>query len=103
MRTTLDQTIALQEAEAPRERRLVDGERILELFQICPAHAREGREDAELSHPETARPQDVVVELRHRASGHPQRVADTGVKAVQGPVVDSWTSCSQPGSCQASR
>ena len=34
--------------------------------EVRLAHARDAGEDAELSHPETARPQDVVVELRHR-------------------------------------
>jgi len=30
----------------------------------------DGRENAELRHPETARPQDIVIERRHRATDH---------------------------------
>src|SRR6059036_1689693 len=40
-----------QELEAPRQRRLVDGERVLELPQIRVAQTRDGAENAELSHP----------------------------------------------------
>src|SRR2546422_475303 len=51
MRNTVDCTIPLQELEAPRQRRLVDGERVLELPQIRVAQTRDGAENAELSHP----------------------------------------------------
>ena len=34
MRSTLDHAIALQKVEAARQRRLVDGERVLELLQV---------------------------------------------------------------------
>jgi hypothetical protein len=44
MRNTLDRTIPLHELEAPRQRRLVDGERVLELPQIRLAQARWQRE-----------------------------------------------------------
>jgi hypothetical protein len=42
MRNALDRTIPLQELEAPRQRRLVDGKRVLELPQIRLAQARDG-------------------------------------------------------------
>jgi len=61
VRNTLDHTSPLQEVEAPRQRRLVDGEQVLELSQVRLTQARDGRKNAELSHPQTARPQDVVV------------------------------------------
>src|SRR2546426_294419 len=51
MRNTVDCTIPLQELEAPRQRRLVDGERVLELPQIRLAQTCDGAENAELSHP----------------------------------------------------
>src|SRR2546426_5257022 len=51
MRNTLDRTIPLQELEASRQRRLVDGERVLELPQIRLAQTCDGAENAELSHP----------------------------------------------------
>src|SRR5712664_3555868 len=54
MRSTLEQPIPLQEAEAARQCRLVDGESTLELFQVRLAHVHDGRENAELRHPETA-------------------------------------------------
>ena len=60
VRSTLDHTIALQEVEAARQRCLVDGQRVLELLQVRLAYAPDGRENAELSYPQTARPQDVV-------------------------------------------
>src|SRR5206468_7106243 len=41
-------------------------------------HARDGPENAELSHPQTARPHDVVVELGHSPTHHPECVTDTG-------------------------
>jgi len=88
VRSTLDHTIALQEVEAARQRCLVDGQRVLELLQVRLAYAPDGRENAELSYPQTARPQDVVVELRHRASDHPERVADTGRQPSE--VLSSW-------------
>jgi hypothetical protein len=77
VRRTLDQTIALQKVETACERRLIDRQRILELFEIRLILARDGRENAELSDAEAARPQGVVVELRHRAGDHAERVADT--------------------------
>jgi hypothetical protein len=77
VRSTLDQTVALQDVEASGERRLIDGQRVLKLLEIRLAQARDRRENAELSHAETAGPQNVVVELRHRASDHAERVADT--------------------------
>src|SRR5262245_31428672 len=51
VRNTVDRSIALQELEAPRQRRLVDGERVLELPQIRLARTCDGAENAELSHP----------------------------------------------------
>jgi len=78
VRAALDQTIALQKVEAARQRRLVDGERVLELLQVRLTHAPDGRENAELSHPDTARPQHVVVELGDGASDHAKGVADAG-------------------------
>jgi len=48
----------------------------------------DGDINAELSYPQNARPQDVVVELRHRASDHPERVADTGRQPSE--VLSSW-------------
>src|SRR5436309_8545643 len=65
MRNTVDCTIPLQELEAPRQRRLVDGELLPALPQIPVAQTRVGAENVELSHPSTARPQDVVVQLCH--------------------------------------
>ena len=50
MRNTVDCTIPFQELEAPRQRRLVDGERVLELPQIRLAQTCDGAENAELSH-----------------------------------------------------
>src|SRR2546425_511534 len=67
VRSTLDHTIALQEVEAARQRCLVDGQRVLDLLQVRLAYAPDGRENAEPSYPQTARPQDVVVELPDRA------------------------------------
>src|SRR2546430_10500792 len=78
VRNTLDHTIPLQEVEAPRQGRLVDGERVLELPQVRLAHARDHRENAVLSHPQTARPQVVVVQLRYSPGCHAECVADTG-------------------------
>src|SRR5947209_5269071 len=75
---TLDHTIPLQEVEAPGERRLVDGQHVLELPQVRRAQTRDGAENAELSHPQTARPQDVVVQLCDGSTHHTQRAADTG-------------------------
>src|SRR5712691_8476528 len=77
-RNTLDHTTTLQEVEAARQRRLIDGERVLKLPQIRLPHARDGPENAELSHPQTARPHDVVVELGHSPTHHPECVTDTG-------------------------
>jgi hypothetical protein len=51
VRNTVDRSIPLQELEAPRQRRLVDGEHVLELPQIRLAQTRDGAENAELSHP----------------------------------------------------
>ena len=82
MRSTLEQPIPLQEGEAARQCRLVDGESTLELLQVRLAQVRDGRENTELRHPETARPQDIVIELRHRATDHSQRGADTGRQAA---------------------
>src|SRR6266850_4704394 len=42
------------------------------------AHARDHRENAELSHPQAARPQDIVVQLRYSPGRHAECVADTG-------------------------
>src|SRR3989442_11508914 len=53
VRNTLDHTIPLQEVEAPRQGRLVDGKHVLELPQIRGAHASDRRENAELSYPQT--------------------------------------------------
>src|SRR6266849_4514736 len=78
MRDAPDHPIALQEAEAPRQGRLVHGERVLKLPQVRLAHARDHRENAELSHPQTARPQVVVVQLRYSPGRHAECVADTG-------------------------
>ena len=78
MRNTLDHTVTLQEVEAPRQRRLVDGKHVLELPQVRLTEACDGRENAELSHPQTARPQDVVVQLGDGSTHHTQRAADTG-------------------------
>ncbi len=78
VRNTVDHTIPLQEVEAPRQGRLVDGERVLELPQVRLAHARDHRENAVLSHPQTARPQVVVVQLRDSPGRHAECVADTG-------------------------
>ena len=77
VRRPLNQTIALQKLEAAREGRLIDRQRILELFEIRLVLARDGRENAELSRAQAARPQGVVVELRHRAGDHAERVTDT--------------------------
>lgn len=82
MRSTLEQPIPLQEAEAARQCHLVDGESTLELLQVRLTHVGDGRENAELRNPEAARPQDIVIELRHRAADHSQRGADTGRQAV---------------------
>jgi hypothetical protein len=60
VRRTLDETIAFQEVEAARERRLIDRQRILELFEIRLVLACDGRQNAELSRAEAAWPQDVV-------------------------------------------
>src|SRR2546425_138005 len=76
VRNTLDHTIPLQEVEAPRQGRLVDGKRVLELPQIRGAHAGDRRENAELSYPQTARPQDVVVQLCHGPAHHAECIAD---------------------------
>ncbi len=51
VRDAPDHAIAFEEAEAPRQGRLVHGERVFELPQIRLAHARDHRENAELSHP----------------------------------------------------
>ena len=51
----LDQAIALEKVETPRQGRLVDGERVPELLQIGLAQAAEGRENAELSDPKATR------------------------------------------------
>src|SRR5438093_199296 len=53
-------------------------ERVLKLPQIRLPHARDGPENAELSHPQTARPHDIVVELGHSPTHHPECVTDTG-------------------------
>src|SRR5262249_54510690 len=71
-----DETITLQKVEAAGKRRLVDGQRSLEFSQVRLAAVRDGCENAELSHPEPARPQDVVVELRDGTADHAQRAAD---------------------------
>src|SRR3989442_8793754 len=76
VRNTLDHTIPLQEVEAPRQGRSVDGKRVLELPQIRGAHAGDRRENAELSYPQTARPQDVVVQLCHGPAHHAECIAD---------------------------
>jgi hypothetical protein len=46
---------------------LADREPSLELLQVRVASTRDGRENTELGHPQAARSQEVVVELRHRA------------------------------------
>ena len=78
VRNALDHAVSLQETEAARQRRLIDGERVLELAEVRLTHARDGRENAELGHAEAARPQDVVVELGHSPTHHPEGTADTG-------------------------
>jgi len=75
VRSALDHATALQEVEAARQRGLVDGERVFELLQAGLTHARDGRENAVLSHAQTARPQHVVVELRHCAGDHAQKIS----------------------------
>src|SRR5262249_25721432 len=47
VRNTLDHTIPLQEVKAPRQRRLVDGQHVLELLQIRLAQTCDGAENAE--------------------------------------------------------
>ena len=94
VRNTLDHTIPLQEVEAPCERRLVDGQHVLELPQVRRAQTRDGAENAELSHPQTARPQDVVVQLCHGPARHAERAADTrgqpcAVRSVRRPRASS--------------
>ena len=74
----LDHAIPLEQVEAPRQGRLVDGESLLELPQVRLAQVREGREYAELGHPQAARPQDVVVQLGHGPRDHAKGAADTG-------------------------
>jgi len=59
---TLDHTITLQKAEAARQCRLVDGQRRLELSEVCLAATCDGRENTELRHPEPARPENIVVQ-----------------------------------------
>src|SRR5262249_38741061 len=54
----LDHAVPLEQVDAARQGRLVDGESILELPQVRLAQVGEGREDAELGHPQAARPQD---------------------------------------------
>ena len=60
VRNTLDQTVALQEGDAARQRRLVNREGGLQLLQVRLVSTRDGCENAELSHPETARPAFVA-------------------------------------------
>src|SRR6267142_4417950 len=91
VRRPLDHAAALQEAKAARQRRLVNGEFVLQLLQTRLAQACDRRKNTELGHPETARPQAIVVELRHHAGDHAERVADTGRQAS--PVLSSR----QPG------
>src|SRR6266849_798690 len=78
VRRPLDHPSPLQEAKAARQRRLVNRELILHLLQTRLAQARDRRKNTELSHAETARPQAIVVELRHHAGDHAKCVADTG-------------------------
>src|SRR5258708_2450079 len=67
---------------------LIDGERVLESLEVRLAHARDGRENAELSRPQTARPQDVVVQLCYGSARDAQRPADTGdSRSGPGPFV----------------
>ena len=56
VRRAVDHPLPLQKIEAARQRGLVEGERVFELPQVRFAHARDGRENAELRHPEPARP-----------------------------------------------
>src|SRR5262249_29213649 len=88
MRSTFEQPIPLQEAEAARQCRLVDGESTLELLQVRLAQVRDGRENTELRHPETARPKACVIELPHCATDNSQRGADTGRQPSE--VLPSW-------------
>jgi hypothetical protein len=78
VRGALYPRVPLQQREAPRHGRLLDGERVGELAHARLAQARDGGQDAELGDPEPARAEDVVVELRHRSRGHAEGVADTG-------------------------
>src|SRR5262249_13237953 len=73
--------VALEELEAARQRRLIDGQSLFELPQIRLPRARDGGEDAVLGHAQTARPQPIVVELRDRAGHDSQGVADTRRRA----------------------
>lgn len=65
VRSALAHAIVLEDIEAARQRRLVDGERVLELLQRGLAQALEGRENAELRDPQTTRTQGVIVQLGH--------------------------------------
>src|SRR6266478_9294819 len=75
VRRPLDHAAALQEAKAARQRRLVDGELVLQLLQTRLTEAGDRCKNTELRHPETARSQAIVVELRHHAGDHAERVA----------------------------
>src|SRR4029077_10191925 len=87
IRDPLGDPVPLQEREAPGQRRLVDGEDVLELTQVGFPPPGDGGENAELGHPQTARSQHVVVELRHHPGGHAQRVAHAGGQArPRGPT-----------------
>jgi hypothetical protein len=48
VRRPLEHPVALQEAQVTGQRRLVDGEQLLELLEARLAPAGDGREDAEL-------------------------------------------------------
>src|SRR5437899_7233954 len=90
----LDHTAPLEQAEAARQGRLVDDERVLQLPEVRLAHAREGREDAVLSHPQAARSQDVIVELCHCPADHAERIADAGGQpsaALSGGQAGAWS------------
>ena len=84
VRTTLEYAGAFQEGQAARQGRLVNGELILQLLQARLTQACDRSQNTELRHPEAARPQAIVVELRHHAADHAERIADTRRQASPG-------------------
>src|SRR2546425_12876211 len=81
VRSPLEHTVALQEGKAARQGRLVNGELVLQLLQTRLTLPCDRGKNTELRHPEAARPQAIVVELRYHAADHAERVADTGRQA----------------------